>query len=1593
MTDLAQTIALLSPEKRLLLDRLLHRQGIDVARAVILPRARPAQGCPLSFAQQRLWFLHQLDRESAAYNIPFAVQMEGPLHVAALAVSLGEIVRRHEVLRTTFLPVEGGEPAQVIGPAGPFSLAVVDLCGLSRLQRLPEARRLARSEAARPFDLARGPLLRGSLVALQEQEHLLLLTVHHIVSDGWSTGILVRELGALYRASSQGHPSPLPELPIQYADFALWQRRRLSGELLEAELAYWRERLRGLPMESVLPADRPRPAVRSSRGATCPLLLPEEISAGLQALCRSTGTTLFMILLAVFKVLLARYSGQPDLCIGMPVAGRTHRQLEDLIGFFANTLVLRSDPGRESSFMDFLNRVQEVTLAAYAHQELPFEKLVEDLQPQRDLSRTPLFQVMFVLQNTPMEPLEVSGLGLRPFPTEGGGSLFDLSLKMSEAGRVLSGVAEYNRDLFDAATARRLLGHFESLLGHVVTNPHQRLSALPLLTDPERHQLLMEWNDTARHCRAEMCLHHSIEAQMEKAPETVAVVFEGQSLTYAELNTRANRLARRLRALGVGPEMPVGLCVERSLDTIVGLLGILKASGAYVPLDPAYPPDRLHDTLEDALRGSRAPVLVTQDHLVGHFGDGLPFSIVRLDTDRELLAAESPENLQDGPAPDNLAYVIYTSGSTGRPKGVKVPHGHVVRLLTATEPWYGFSTHDVWTLFHSYSFDFSVWEIWGALAYGGRLVIVPREVTLSPADFHELLVTEGVTVLNQTPTAFRQLVQYEQTGPHRRLALRWVIFGGEALELSALVPWFARHGDESPRLVNMYGITETTVHVTWRPVGERDLSTGTAPIGEPIPDLAVHLLGPDGELVPIGVPAEIHVGGAGVARGYLGRPALTAERFVPDPFAGKPGARLYRSGDLARWRPDGDLEYLGRIDHQVKIRGFRIELGEIEATLSAHPAVRAAVALARTAGEGDKRLVAYIVPNLEARPSVRELRDHLRARLPEHMVPGAFVFLEALPVTANGKLNRKALPAPQAAAPGAEEGCAGPRTAVEELLAGIWSQVLQIDQVGLEDNFFDAGGHSLLATQLVSRVREVCGVELPVRAVFELPTVAGLAGGIEEAMRAGERRQALPLERISRDVEPPLSFAQERLWFVHQLEPANAAYNMPLAVRLEGKLDVVALGTALSELVRRHEALQSTFPSHAGAPVLRILPHMPVPLPAVDLAGLSEPTMSQEARRLAREEALRPCDLARGPLLRATLLAFGEEDHVLLLTIHHIVSDAWSMQVLVRELIALYEASSQSQPSPLPELPIQYADFAHWQRRRLTGEVLERHLGYWKRHLGGGLPILRLPYDFQPPTVRNHRGRQLQFVLSPELSRELRGLARREDATLFMTLLAAFDVLLARHTGQEDIVVGADISGRNRPEVEGLIGFFINMLVLRTDLSGDPSFRAVLARVREVALGGFAYQDLPYERLVEELRPTRSSGAASLFQVVFNFENVPSAAAAVPGLQRSGLAVSQYRAGPELVRFDFLLAMAEQGDVVSGAWTYSTELFRPATIELFHRRFETLLKDIVARPGAALSELEIQDRAERAQRMAEEHAHRQAKRDRFLAVKPKVIQA
>jgi len=1460
----------LKVRKHELIEVLSQTEKFNVARITPVPRTGAS---PLSYAQQRLWFLNRLEPDSALYNIPIALRLSGCLNEQALAQSINEIIRRHESLRSFFVEVNG-QPMQQHRPAQALPIVHADLTRLAEPKREAALAALCREEYAKPFELSSGPLMRVSLISLQnsadKQENILLAVMHHIVSDGWSSEILTREFAALYEAFSDGKPSPLAEPLIQYADFACWQRQWLDGPVLQQQIDYWRQRLSGAPHLLELPTDYPRPAVMSYRGALSPFNMPSLLSEQLHAFSRFHDVTLFMSLLAAFKVLLCRYSHQLDVCIGTPVANRNQLETEGLIGFFVNTLVLRSDLSGDPAFSALLAQLRNTVLDAQQHQDLPFEQVVELLQPERSRSYNPLFQVWFTLQNTAKQSLDLPGLAVSLAGDNSEVSKFDLALHLQqdEHGR-LTGGFEYSTDLFEAATIARLAEHYLSLLQGIVKQPDTRLSRLPLLMAAETQRIVYDWNDTVAEYPKNWYIQQLFEEQVEKTPAAVAVVFESQTITYAELNAKANQLAHYLRAKGVGSQVLVGLCVERSLDMLSGLLGILKAGGAYVPIDPHYPEERIAYLLED----TQAPILLTQQGLATHLPP-CTADVVCLDGDWPEIARYSTDNPEPGNHPLDTAYIIYTSGSTGKPKGVIVSHRNAVHSTTAR-----FSTYQepvqAYLLLSSFAFDSSVAGIFWTLAQGGRLCLTSEDGVKDPAALARLIAQQHISHLLALPSLYGLLLSQN---PEQLRSLKTAIVAGEACASEVVKQHYAVLPEA--RLFNEYGPTEGTVWSSVYEAGSADINT-PLPIGRPIANVRLYLLDKWLNPVPVGVYGEIYIAGEGITSGYLKQPELSAEKFIPDPF-GAAGGRIYKTGDLARYRADGAMQFAGRIDHQVKIRGFRIELGEIEEQLLACPGIREAVVIVREDSPGDKRLAAYLLAQGSMEPAAAELRKRLSAVLPEYMVPGAFVILPVFPLTPNGKLDRKALPVPDMAAV-VSGGYEAPQGDVETVLAKLWQELLGLEQVGRHDHFFELGGHSLLAVQLVSRLRDELGVEVDLMAFFEEPTLSGFAHIVSNAVQT--ELAAIPVADRSRPL--PLSWAQQRLWFLDQLDPAaGKAYHIPVGLRLRGRLDSAALQAALDRIVARHEDLRTHFAGVDGLPVQVIAPaDAGFCLQVQDLADLPDGEQAAEVEKIAADEISRPFDLAAGPLIRGRLLQLAEDEHVLLVTQHHIISDGWSIGLLIREFSALYSAFCQNRPDPLPPLAIQYADYAAWQRQWLQGELLQTHIGYWQEHLAGATALLELPTDRPRPALQSYRGGSVAVALPATLSAALQHTAQRHGVTLFMVLLSGWSALLARLSGQNDVVIGTPVANRQRAEIENLIGFFVNTLALRVDVQDDPSVAQLLAQVKATTLNAYAHQDIPFEQVVEAVNPPRSMGHSPIFQVMLSLNNTPDGGElALPGL-------------------------------------------------------------------------------------------------------------
>ncbi|MGC4808261.1 amino acid adenylation domain-containing protein [Micromonospora sp. DT233] len=1438
-----------------------------------------------SFAQHRMWFLDRLEGgRGTAYVATPMWRVHGPLERDRLAGALAALVARHDSLRTRFVERDGVPRALVADHLD----APVDWRDAASTD---DVERAAQAEARRPFDLATGPLLRVVVWRLSDTEHVLLVALHHIVSDGWSMGLLVRELGALYDGDT------LPDLPVRYADFAEAQRRELDGDRLAGDVRYWRDRLAGLPALE-LPTDRPRPAQPSSAGGMCEFTLDAELVAGLERLGREHGATLYMTLLAAFQVLLGRWSGQADFGIGTPVAGRSRPEVENLIGLFVNTLVMRADLGDDPTFAELLSRVADDALDALDHQDVPYERVVRELRPERPDTDS-LIDAWFAMQNVPTPDDRAGTLRFTDFEAGRPKALFAVSLFAQPRDGELAMTVVYRTDLFDAVTVARLVARCRELLAAVVASPGARVGGLGL---PAGEVALLRRFGAGEVAGRVVDAVVSFEERARRVPDAVAVIAGGESVSYGELNARANRVAWWLRGRGVSAEVPVGVRLRRGVDMLAAVLGVLKAGGAYVPIDPAWPAERVDLVVADAGIGT-------------------------------VLAGGLPDGGRDddlGIAPDaaQLAYVIYTSGSTGRPKGVGVCRGAMAGHVGRMRRRFGLGPADRVLQFASLAFDASVEQIFPALSCGAALVL-PEHGLVAPATLLPLLGRHDVTVANLPPAYFGELVaELTERGGVAPARLRLMILGGDVAR-PADAARFAAHCPDVA-VLNAYGPTESIVTSTVYDVPSG--VDGVVPIGRAVGDRQLYVLNGALAEVPVGAVGELFVGGGLLARGYLGRPGLTGERFVPDPFGRVAGGRLYGTGDLVRWRGDGQLEFVGRVDGQVKVRGFRVEVGEVESRLREHPAVRDAVVVA-----WQDRLVAYLAGE---GADVSAVRGWLADRLPEYLVPAVVIVVEELPRTVGGKVDRERLPDPEGHRPEPTDAFEGPRNPTEEAIADVWRQVLQVDRIGVHDNFFDLGGHSLLATLAVARLVKALDRPVDVRGFFEHPTIAEFAAALPPA-----RPQAVPAQigRLVRSGDFPLSFAQERMWFLHRLEPDAPDYMAALAWRVDGNLDPARLDGALRRLVARHESLRTTFPVVDAQPVQRVATTADVAATWHDVRHL--PDAYDVAVRQAGDELHRPFDLATGPLFRALVWQLGARDHLLVLAMHHIVSDGWSMGVLVRELSALYDGDT------LPDLPVQYADYAGWQRQELSGDRLDAELGHWRDRLAG-LPALELPTDRPRPAQPSWLGATYEFTLEPELVTGLERLGREHGATLYMTLLAAFQVLLGRWSGQADFGIGVPVAGRTRPEVENVIGFFVNTLVMRADLAGDPTFTELLGRVRDHALDAYQHQEMPFERVVEELRPDRDLSRSPLFQAMFDLE-VRSIASPRLGAARLRPAEIPF----DVTKFDLMFTFTTDPGSAGGFVQYRTDLFDAVTVARLVARCRELLAAVVASPGARVGGL------------------------------------
>ncbi len=1538
----------------------MPQDNLSVTRSAVTQADRQAAGQPgpdrsrlrqLSYAQQRLWFLSQLPEVSAAYHMPLAVLLAGPLDSEALARALNALADRHEGLRSRF-GAAAGEPVGIVDPPGAgLPLRREDLPPDGGEAGLAD---LCRAQATAPFDLTAGPLARACLVKLGADRHALLITIHHLICDGWSMGVFTSELSALYAAFAAGQPDPLRPLPTRYADYAAWQRRWLASGVAATQGAYWTQALSGVPALLDLPADRPRPPEQDYRCDVIRFELEPALTLALRELSQQQGGTLFMTLLAAWALVLSRLSGSPDVIIGTPTAGRRRAELNGLIGFFVNTLALRVDLSGDPTGTELLRRVREVTVAALDHQDLPFEQVVELVNPPRSPAYPPLVQVLFSWENDEEGEITLPGVTVTRLRSQYAPAQFELSLELAEVGDRIVGKLGFATARFDSATAARQVTYLTKMLAQLTAGPDQPVGSLVLTDAAERDRLLAASDGGPVETVQLPLLHRLFEAQAASAQNAVAVITpDGSVLRYGELNARANQLARYLRTRGAGPDRLVAICADRSAELITAMLAVLKAGAGYVPVDPAYPAERIGAMLADC----EPVVIVTHADARGALSAGLAsagsaeqvsaWPVIDLDDDQGAWAGLPAGDLVvPGFQPHHLAYVIYTSGSTGEPNGVQVEHRQLAAIAAAWVPALGLRPGLVHLQLASPSFDVCTADLVRALCFGGTLVLCPRDLLADEAGLLALIRQHGVNFADFVPAVLNPLVSYLESTGRTLAGFETLICGSDT--------WSADHARRlravtgpSVRILNAYGVTEAAVdssHYVLPALGPT--GAGNLPIGTPLPGVRLYLLADGGEPVPDGVVGEIWIGGAGVARGYLRRPELTAARFLPSPFVA--GDRLYRTGDLGLRQPDGVVEFLGRRDFQVKIRGLRVELGEIEAVLTGCPGVLDAVVTGGT--PTDDRLVAYYRAGEGAAPEPAELRDRLAATLPSHAVPAAYVRLAAWPVTANGKLDRAALPAP--AGP-STAGSAEPTGPLEVTLAALWADVLGVERINRQDDFFALGGHSLAALRLVAKVRRTLGRQISPTAIFAAATLAGFAA----AVAAAGQDELPPIPLADRTAPLPASFAQQRLWFLAQLDGASDAYHLTQQWELHGELDEAALAGAWDLLLARHEALRTRFVAIEGTAYQLVDPAGPA-LRIDDLSAAAD--LDQQVADRCRAAATEPFDLAAGPLARARLVRLAPSRHALVVTMHHIICDGWSTAVLTRELAAGYAAVVGGRPEPLAPLPVQYGDYAAWQQRWLASGAAAGQGEFWRKALDGAPAELDLPLDRPRPAEQDYRGGRVSFQLDPALTARVRELSRRAGVTLFMTMLTGWALVLSRLSGSPDVVIGTPTASRRRDELTHLIGFFANTLALRIDLSGRPTGAELLRRVREVTLAALDHQDLPFEQVVELTSPARSLSRTPLFQTMLTWQDSVDDELRLPGV--TAVPVS---APYPAAKFDLTIALADVGDRITGALDFATAIFDQATASRYLRYLHAIVAQLTDTPELAVGRLTLTDEAER----------------------------
>ena len=1501
-------------------------------------REAPQRRMGLSSAQRRLWFLDRVKADVRdAYHLSGVLDFDGELNELALQRSVEALLARHEVLRATFTDIDD-EPVQRIAPPAPFPLRLEDLQHLGERAMAQEREHRIEQACTAPFDLETGPLMRARLLRLGPTRHSLVLSLHHMVTDGWSIAVLMREVTAVYTAFAQGAPNPLPPLAAHYGDHVAEERERAASPMRATRLAYWQRQLEGAPELLELPTDRPRPVVQDHAGHHVEVVFPTPLLAALRQWAKGRDATLTMALHAGLNVLFSRLSGQQDIVIGTPSANRRRHVYREAVGFFVNTLALRTDLSDNPTADALLDRVRSIGQAAYLRQDVPFDEIVELVRPARSPSHSPLFQVLMVMQNFDTERIELPGATVRLSEVPPHSVACDLMLLFRETADGMVARIAYATALFDRPTIQRWAGYLLRLLDAMAREGTQRVAQLPMLGDGERSLLLEGFNATHAAPGGDALVHTLFEDQAMRTPTAVALVTPQRRWRYAELDAQANRLAQRLQSGGLGPGMRAALCIGRGADVIVAMLAVLKTGAAYVPLDPGDPPERLARMLDDA-----APQIVLTQKRLQALIPGPQSRLLVLDAEPDMAPQQASPSAGVVPVdvrPSDAAYLIYTSGSTGRPKGVALPHSALVNLIRWQARYRRGDRAPRTLQYVALGFDVAFQEIFTTLCGGGALVLIHEGVRRDMAALLRVLREERIERLILPFVSLQHLAEEAAISRDVLPALTQVVTGAEPLRISAEIQaFFERH--DGCRLQNQYGPTEYPVATALDLEGPPAGWTLLPSIGYPINNTVVRILDPLGQPVPIGVKGELHIGGVGMARGYLGQPELDRTAFIGDPFASDGGARLYKTGDIGRWRSDGSIEFVGRCDDQVKLRGFRIELGEIEARIGQHPSVAGVAVRLHQDEREQKQLVAYLTlaPGAAVPRIGTTLKRHLRNLLPEYMVPSSFVVLDELPLTGNGKIDRRALlPPPASSTEGGEH--LPPRGATEVMLWEIWRSVLPNARFGVEDSFFDLGGHSLLTMQVASRIRQRSGIELPLALLFEHPTIATLAARLDEDRPRVSPTAPGAIPRVPRGKPLPVSLSQRRMWVIQQFDPASVAYHVPVSLRLRGALDRGALQRAFDLVIQRHEGLRTHFTLHADEPVQHIAPSMAVAIEQIDLRQRPAADRMEEARSMLAERAARPFDLTQPPLHRATLAILDDRDHVFLWSMHHAITDIWSIAILMREILTLYASCLSGRPAQLPPLEIEYADYAAWQRSPAATAQRQHQIDFWLDRLRDMQP-LGLPTDHPRPLLPTFRGSRVSMPMSPALRERLRLFCGRHAVTPYVVLLSAFKLMLSRYGDSLDIAVGTPIANRHLLATEQLVGTLVNTLVMRTDLAGNPDFVELVQRVRKTALDAYAHQDAPFDEIVELLDQDRRTHPEGLVRTLFNVPNAP-----LGDLARTDFTYEEFDLGSTSAQFDLSIHVdTEFGHRIH--LEYSTDLFAEVSAERMLANYLALLDQVL----------------------------------------------